>query len=59
MKIKVQFKEGIKRIASRASVPVEIISKIILRHANLTTQLYLGKISDTEAIRSRIENLYA
>jgi len=45
--------------ASRARVPIEIISKIILRHANLSaTQLYLGKISDTEAIRW-IENLYA
>jgi integrase/recombinase XerD len=45
--------------ASRAGVPIEIISKIILRHANLsTTQLYLGKISDTEAMRW-IENLYA
>ena len=45
--------------ASRAGVPIEIISKIILRHANLsTTQLYLGKISDTEVIRW-IENLYA
>jgi len=45
--------------ASRFGVPIEIISKIILRHANLsTTQLYLGKISDTEAMRW-IENLYA
>jgi len=45
--------------ASRAGVPIEIIIKIILRHANLsTTQLFLGKISDTEAIRG-IENLYA
>ena len=45
--------------ASRAGVPIEIISKIILRHSNLsTTQLYLGKISDTEAIRW-IEDLYA
>ena len=45
--------------ASRAGVPIEIIGKIILRHANLsTTQLYLGKISDTEAMRW-IENLYA
>ena len=45
--------------ASRSGVPVEIISKIILKHANLsTTQLYLGKISDTEAMRW-IENLYA
>ncbi len=38
--------------ASRAGAPLEIVSKLILRHANLsTTQLYLGKISDTEAIR--------
>jgi len=45
--------------ASRSGVPIEIISKIILRHANLsTTQIYLGKVSDTEAIRW-IENLYA
>jgi len=30
----------------------------ILRHSNLsTTQLYLGKISDTEALRW-IENIY-
>jgi integrase len=45
--------------ASRSGVPIEIISKIILRHTNLsTTQLYLGKISDSEANRW-IENLYA
>jgi integrase len=45
--------------ASRSGVPIEIISKVILRHANLsTTRLYLGKISDTEAMRW-IENLYA
>jgi integrase/recombinase XerD len=38
--------------ASRSGVPLEIVSKIILRHANLsTTQRYLGKISDVEAIR--------
>ncbi len=44
--------------ASRSGVPIEIVSKIILRHANLsTTQRYLGKISDTEALRW-IENLY-
>jgi integrase/recombinase XerD len=44
--------------ASRSGVPIEIISKVILRHANLsTTQRYLGKISDTEASRW-IENLY-
>ena len=38
--------------------PIEIVSKVILRHANLsTTQRYLGKVSDTEAMRW-IENLY-
>jgi len=45
--------------ASRAGVPLEIVSKIILRHANLsTTQMYLGRVSDSEATRW-IENLYA
>jgi len=45
--------------ASRAGVPLEIVSKIILRHSNLsTTQMYLGKVSDSEATRW-IENLYA
>lgn len=44
--------------ASRAGAPLEIVSKIILRHVNLsTTQRYLGKISDTEAIRW-IENIH-
>ncbi|MGA2227850.1 MAG: site-specific integrase [Syntrophobacteraceae bacterium] len=44
--------------ASRSGVPIEIVSKVILRHANLsTTQRYLGKISDAEAT-GRIENLY-
>ena len=44
--------------ASRSGVPIEIVSKVILRHANLsTTQRYLGTISDTEAIRW-IENIY-
>jgi integrase len=38
--------------ASRAGVPLEIISKIILRHSNLsTTQIYLGKVSDSEALK--------
>jgi integrase/recombinase XerD len=38
--------------ASRNGVPLEVISKVILRHQDLkTTQIYLGKISDTEAIR--------
>jgi len=45
--------------ASRAGAPLEIISKVILRHSNLsTTQLYLGKVSDVEAIRW-IENIFA
>jgi integrase len=45
--------------ASRCGVPLEIVSKVILRHSNLsTTQMYLGKISDTEAMKW-IENLYA
>ena len=44
--------------ASRSGVPIEIVSKVILRHANLsTTQRYFGKISDSEATRW-IENLY-
>ncbi len=38
--------------ASRNGVPLEIISKVILRHQDLkTTQIYLGKVSDAEAIR--------
>lgn len=45
--------------ASRSGVPVEIVSKVILRHTNLsTTQRYLGKVTDTEAIRW-IDNLYS
>ena len=44
--------------ASRSGTPIEIVSKVILRHANLsTTQRYLGKVSDVEAVRW-IENLY-
>ena len=44
--------------ASRAGTPIEIVSKVILRHADLTTtQRYLGNVSDIEAIRW-IENLY-
>ncbi|HQO64681.1 MAG TPA: site-specific integrase [Syntrophorhabdus sp.] len=38
--------------ASRNGVPLEVVSKVILRHQDLkTTQVYLGKISDQEAIR--------
>jgi integrase len=44
--------------ASRSGTPIEIVSKVILRHAHLsTTQRYLGKVTDVEAIRW-IENLY-
>ncbi|MBW2554370.1 MAG: site-specific integrase [Deltaproteobacteria bacterium] len=44
--------------ASRSGTPIEIVSKVILRHSNLsTTQRYLGKVSDSEAVRW-IENLY-
>ena len=44
--------------ASRSRTPIEIVSKIILRHTNLqTTQRYLGKVSDTEAMRW-IDNLH-
>ena len=36
--------------ASRSGVPMEVVSKIILRHRNLsTTQRYLGKVSEAEA----------
>jgi hypothetical protein len=38
--------------ASRNGVPLEVVSKVILRHQDLkTTQIYLGKIIDSEAIR--------
>ena len=52
------FRRHAATFASRSGVPLEIVSKIILRHTNLsTTQMYLGKISDVEAIRW-IENIY-
>lgn len=36
---------------SRSGVPIEIVSRVILRHADLlTTQRYLGKVSDHDAI---------
>ena len=45
--------------ASRSGVPIEIVSKVILRHSNLsTTERYLGKISDVEALKW-IDTLYA
>ena len=45
--------------ASRSGALIEFVIKIIiLRHANLsTTQQYLGKVSDDEAIRW-IENIF-
>lgn len=44
--------------ASRSGTPLEIVSKLLLRHSNLsTTQKYLGKISDVEAMRW-IDNLH-
>ena len=44
--------------ASRSGTPLEIVSKVLLRHSNLsTTQRYLGKISDADAIRW-IDNLH-
>lgn len=44
--------------ASRAGTPLEIVSKVILRHADLTTtQRYLGNVSDLGTIRW-IENLH-
>jgi integrase len=45
--------------ASRSGTPIEIVSKVISRHANLsTTQRYLGKISDLEAMKW-IDNLHS
>jgi len=41
-----------------SGVPIEIVSKVILRHANLsTTERYLGKIIEGEALKW-IDNLY-
>ncbi|MCK4791467.1 MAG: site-specific integrase [Desulfobacteraceae bacterium] len=45
--------------ASRSGTPIEIVSKVILRHANLsTTQRYLGTVSNVEALRW-IENAHS
>jgi integrase/recombinase XerD len=44
--------------ASRSGTPLVFVRNVILRHDNLsTTQRYLGKVSDLEAMRW-IENLY-
>ncbi len=46
------FRRHSATYASRNGVPLEIISKVLLRHHELkTTQVYLGKITDSEAIR--------
>jgi len=38
--------------ASRSGVPLEIVSKVLLRHKSLrTTQVYLGRVMDAEALR--------
>jgi site-specific recombinase XerD len=38
--------------ASPNGVPLEIISKALLKHQNVkTTQVYLGKVSEAEAVR--------
>ena len=38
--------------ASRSGIPLEMVSKVILRHADIaTTQRYLGKVSVSEASR--------
>ncbi|MGD0658519.1 MAG: site-specific integrase [Syntrophorhabdales bacterium] len=37
---------------SRNGIPLEVISKVLLRHQDLkTTQMYLGRISEAEALR--------
>jgi hypothetical protein len=47
-----------EKAAQRSGIPIEIVSKVIMRHAHLsTTQRYLGKVTDVEAMRW-IENLY-
>ncbi len=52
------LRRHVATFASRSGTPIEIVSKVILRHADhSTTQRYLGKVNDTEAIRW-IETLY-
>jgi integrase len=46
------FRRHSATYASRNGVPLEIVSKVLLRHHDLkTTQVYLRKINDSEAIR--------
>jgi hypothetical protein len=50
--------EFLRLANSRSGTPIEIVSKVILRHANLaTTQRYFGKVTDLEAMRW-IESLH-
>jgi integrase/recombinase XerD len=52
------FRRHAATYASRSGTPIEIVSKVILRHANLaTTQRYLGKVTDLEAMKW-IESLH-
>jgi hypothetical protein len=47
-------KQVLRKILERETVgvPLEVVSKVILRHQDLkTTHVYLGKIDDSEAIR--------
>jgi integrase/recombinase XerD len=38
--------------ASRNGIPLEVVSKVLLRYQDLkTTQMYLGRITETEALR--------
>jgi len=49
----------LRRHAATYASRAEIVSKVILRHANLsTTQRYLGRVSDTEASRW-VENIFS
>jgi len=63
IQFKILEKDLVDEIIFRTSNPenrliLEIVSKILLRHSNLsTTQRYLGKISDVEAMRW-IDNLH-
>ncbi len=46
------FRRHSATYASRNGVPLEIISKVLLRHHDLkTTQIYVEKINHSEAIR--------
>jgi hypothetical protein len=51
-KVGIHLRPHAATYASRSGVPLEIVSKVILRYANISmTQLYLGSVSDTEAKR--------